>query len=203
MRADFLDRHSRDDSPVHRLPASRKLLAALLLLLTILLVPIALWPLHAAIGALQLTVARLARLPFRFLLVRLLWLEPFVLGIAVLTLFQPGGPAVFAAVVLRSTLCLLTMLLLASTTPFTALLGVLRQLRVPALFVTTLALMYRYLFVLVDEAQRMQRARQSRTFDGRRWRGWQLLATVVGQLFVRSTARAERIYHAMLARGHR
>lgn len=203
MRADFLDRHSRDDSPIHRLPAGRKLLGALVLLLAILLVPLAAWPLHAAIAALQLVIARRAHLPHRFLFGRLLWLEPFVLGIAVMTLFQPGGLAVFTAVVLRSTLCLFTMLLLASTTPFTALLDVLRRLRVPALFVTTLALMYRYLFVLVDEAQRMQRARQSRTFDGRRWHGWQALATVIGQLFVRSTSRAERIYQAMLARGHR
>jgi cobalt/nickel transport system permease protein len=203
MRADFLDRHSRDDSPIHRLAAGTKLLLALLLLFTILLVPLAHWPLHAGIGAILLAIARTARVPFRFLAVRLLWLEPLVLGIAVLTLLQPGGLATFTAIVLRSTLCLLTMLLLASTTPFPALLEVLRRLRVPALLVTTLALMYRYLFVLVDEAQRMQRARQSRTFDGRRWHGWQVLATVLGQLFVRSTARAERIYHAMLARGHR
>lgn len=203
MRADFLDRHSRDDSPIHRLPAGRKLLAALLLVLATLLVPLAQWPFYVGIAALQAAVVVVARVPLRFLFGRLLWLEPFVLGIAVLALWQPGGLPVFATIVLRSTLCLVTMLLLASTTPYSALLAVLRRLRVPDLLVTTLALMYRYLFVLADEAQRMQRARQSRTFDRRRWRGWQLLATVIGQLFVRSTARAERIYHAMLARGHR
>jgi len=95
------------------------------------------------------------------------------------------------------------MVLLASTTPFPQLLGVLRWLRVPHLLTTTLALMYRYLFVLADEAQRMQRARQSRSFSARRWPGWRVLATVISQLFVRATARAERIYLAMLARGHR
>jgi energy-coupling factor transporter transmembrane protein EcfT len=47
----------------------------------------------------------------------------------------------------------------------------------------------------------MRRARNSRTFHrGRRLR-WQTLATVVGQLFVRSSERAERIYDAMCARG--
>ncbi len=66
---------------------------------------------------------------------------------------------------------------------------------------TTLALMYRYLFVLMDEAERMQRARASRTFTKPGLRSWKTLGTVVGQLFVRSSERAERIYSAMCARG--
>jgi len=61
--------------------------------------------------------------------------------------------------------------------------------------------MYRYLFVLVDEAQRMKRARASRTFTVRRGRSWRTLATVVSQLFIRASERAERIYGAMCARG--
>jgi cobalt/nickel transport system permease protein len=110
---------------------------------------------------------------------------------------------VFTGIIIRSTLCLLTMVLLSNTTPFAALLDVLRRARVPAVLITTLALMYRYLFVLVDEAERMQRARQSRTFIRQRWQIWRNLAVVIGQLFVRSTERAERIYAAMLARGWR
>ena len=69
------------------------------------------------------------------------------------------------------------------------------------MFVTTLTLMHRYLFVLADEAERMRRARASRTFTrGRRFQ-WHTLATVVGQLFIRASERAERIYDAMCARG--
>jgi cobalt/nickel transport system permease protein len=61
--------------------------------------------------------------------------------------------------------------------------------------------MHRYLFVLVDEGERMRRARASRTFVRRRGHQWQTLATIVGQLFVRASERAERIYAAMCARG--
>ena len=86
-------------------------------------------------------------------------------------------------------------------TPFAALLAVLRRLRCPAILVTTLALMYRYLFVLMDETERMNRARRSRTFTRQRWWEWKILADVIGQLFVRSTERAEQIYAAMCARG--
>ena len=198
MRHDFLDSHSRLDSPVHRLPAGVKLSAALLLVLSLVLAPL---PAGAWLALLLVTVAFLSRLPWGFLLRRVLLLEPFVLGIALLALFQPNGLKVFAAIAVRSTLCLFTMVLLSNTTPFSELLNVLKRVRVPALLVTTLALMYRYLFVLVDEAERMQRARACRTFDRRRWHGWKTLGTVAGQLFVRSTERAERIYAAMLARG--
>ena len=89
----------------------------------------------------------------------------------------------------------------SNTTPFTSILRVLKSVRVPGLLITTIALMHRYLFVLADEAERMRRARASRTFTrGRRWQ-WLALASVVGQLFVRASERAERIYNAMCARG--
>jgi len=95
----------------------------------------------------------------------------------------------------------LAMLLLTWTTPFQDVLRELRRLRLPTVMLTTLALMYRYLPVLAEESARMQRARASRTFSRRRRLAWQNITTVIGQLFVRSAERAERIYLAMCARG--
>jgi len=57
--------------------------------------------------------------------------------------------------------------------------------------------------VLLDEGQRMRRARLSRTFTRRQNRSWRMRAAIVGQLFIRSSERAERIYGAMCARGWR
>lgn len=134
---------------------------------------------------------------------RLLVLEPLALGAAALSWFQPGGGRVFAMIVARSTLCLVAMILLGGTTPFAELLRVLRAARAPALLVTTLALMVRYLAVIADESQRMRRARQSRTLARGRAARWRGLATVAAMLFVRSSERAERVYAAMAARGWR
>jgi len=198
MRADFLDRYSRGASPIHRLPAGAKLAGAVAIVVTVVLTQ---WPVWIGVAGLLIVVAALSRVPVFFLVKRLLWFQPVVLGMAVLSLWQPDGVAKFTTLVCRSTLCVFTMILLANTTPFSSLLQVFRHLRVPAIFITTLALLYRYLFVLVDEAERMKRARQARTF--RRRTPWATLATVLGQLFVRSTERAERIYAAMCARGWR
>jgi cobalt/nickel transport system permease protein len=159
------------------------------------------WFLGAAVGL--IAVAALGRIPFGFLGKRLLLLSPFVLGVALVNRLNYSAAAPWQPVVVRSGICLLTILVLSNTTPFSELLRVLQRLRVPAVMITTLALMYRYLFVLVEEAERMRRARASRTFTRGRRRQWSVLATVAGQLFVRASERAERIYAAMCARGWR
>ncbi len=203
MRHDFLDKWSRLASPIHHAPASLKLALALAAAVASVVTPLSRWWVLLAIGAGLTVVAALSRVPPLFLLGRLVLLEPLAAGVAVLSALQPHGGAIALSIVVRSTLCLATTILLTSTTPFAELLGTLRRLRFPALLLTVLALMYRYLFVLIDEAERMQRARRSRSFSGRRAHAWTSLAALAGQLFVRSTERAERIYAAMCARGWR
>lgn len=201
MRPDFLDRYSRLDSVVHRLPAGVKLVVAVALVVVLVLTRQFQWAVFLAAAIFLACVAILSRIPLRFIILRLLWLEPFVLAIALLALFQTNGVQIFTILLIKSTLCLLTMILLSNTTPFSELLRVLRAAHVPELLLTTLALMYRYIFVLIDESQRMRRARQSRTFTASRWQAWKSTATVLGQLFIRASERAERVYAAMWARG--
>jgi cobalt/nickel transport system permease protein len=188
-------------SLIHRLPAPVKLLGATVCVLATVLLPRSAWPAYAGIGAGLLVVALLSWVPPWHLGRRLLLAEPFAVGIAVLALLQDNGLQVFLAMLAKSTLCLFCIILLNSTTRFTALLQVFRQLRVPALLVVTLALMHRYLFVLVDETARLRRARRSRTFTSGRVFGWRQMATVAAQLFVRAAERAEHVYAAMCARG--
>lgn len=204
MISDWLGHHhSRRDSPIHRLPAACKLGAGLIIIAGSVLLPLETRAWFIGVALCLGTVIVLSRLPLWFLGRRLLWLSPFVLGVALVNAFQPGARMDWQTLVVRSFLCLLTVLLVANTTPFTDLLRVLQRARVPGLLITTMALMHRYLFVLIEEAGRMQRARASRTFLRQRAHLWQTLSTVAGQLFVRASERAERIYDAMCARGWR
>jgi cobalt/nickel transport system permease protein len=193
--------HGQPDGPIHRLPAALKLGVALVIIVATVLVPVQwqVWFIGAA-GLLVLTMW-LSRLPLVFFFRRLLLLSPFVLGVVLVNAWQPAGRANWLAVAVKSGLCLLTVILVSNTTPFSQILRVLKSIRVPALLITTMALMHRYLFVLMDESERMRRARASRTFTRGRRFSWRTLATVVGQLFIRASERAERIYDAMCARG--
>jgi cobalt/nickel transport system permease protein len=193
--------HSHRDSLVHRLPAGLKLGVGLVLIVgTVLVRPGAVGWFVAAALVLVIS-AVVSRIPPLFLVKRLLWLSPLVLGVALVNALQPAARGSWLLVAVRSTICLLTIILVSNTTPFSRILRVLKAARVPGLLITTLALMHRYLFVLVEEAERMRRARASRTFTRGRGAHWQALSTVVGQLFARASERAERIYDAMCARG--
>ena len=193
--------HGGVASPVHRMPAALKLAMALGIIVGTVTVPWHFRGWFVGVAVVLALAAVLSRISPLFLLKRLLLLSPFVLGVALVNAFQPAAQGSWLVVAVRSGLCLLTVILVSNTTPFSKLLRVLTRLRVPGLLITTIALLHRYLFVLVDEAERMRRARLSRTFTRRRRGRWQALATVVGQLFVRASERAERIYDAMCARG--
>jgi cobalt/nickel transport system permease protein len=101
-------------------------------------------------------------------------------------------------------------ILLSATTSFPDLLVAMRAVHIPRLLVAILAMMWRYLFVLSDEALRLMRARESRSasdgLNGRpggslAWRG-KVTGGMAGSLFVRSLERGERIHAAMNARGY-
>lgn len=193
--------HAHDLSPVHRLSAGVKLSVALGLILGTALLPATWNTWFVGVAVLLILVAWASRIAPWFLLKRLLLLSPFVLGVALANAFQPATKASWREIAMRGGLCLATVVLASNTTPFNEVLRVLRRVHVPALLVTTLALMHRYLFVLADETERMRRARASRSFARGRGFAWQTLASVAGQLFIRASERAERIYDAMCARG--
>jgi len=178
-----------------------KLLAALVIVTFTALLPRRPDVLYVVPTAILLVLWPFCRMPLGYALRRLLMAELFILGIALLALVAPASTPIFLSTLLKSNLCVFTMLLLTWTTPFQDVLQELRRLRFPPVMLTTLALMYRYLPVLAEESRRMSRARASRTFCRRRFAAWQNLSLIIGQLFVRSADRAERIYLAMCARG--
>ena len=199
MRHDFLDRYSRTPGPLQRLPAGLKLASALILILITVTMPAGTIAPGAAI--MLFVLAAMSRIPAMFLIRRLLFFQPVLAGMAALNLLRPDGGSLFVTLLVKSNLCLCTAILLSNTTPFADILSVLRRIGMPKILLTVLALMYRYLFVLIDEAERMHRARLSRSVEVARFSRWTSLASLVGTLFVRSTERAERIYAAMCARG--
>jgi cobalt/nickel transport system permease protein len=193
--------HAHHHGVLQRFPAGLKLAVALAIIVGTVTLPLAVRDWFIAVGGLLVLVFLLSGISAGFLLRRLLMLSPFVLGVALVNALHPAGRDVWLGLALKSSLCLVTVILVANTTPFSHILRVLQTLRVPGLLITTIALMHRYLFVLADESERMRRARASRTFTAGRRHHWFIQSTLVGQLFIRASERAERIYDAMCARG--
>jgi cobalt/nickel transport system permease protein len=134
-------------------------------------------------------------------------LASFRIGAFTLSVTVPGLER-FVSIVLRSWLSVQVAIVLTATTQLPDLLVAMGQLRMPRLLVAVLSLMWRYLAVLVDEALRMTRARDSRSgsWTGRgggsvAWRA-SVTGAMAGSLFLRGLERSERIHNAMLARGY-
>jgi cobalt/nickel transport system permease protein len=111
------------------------------------------------------------------------------------------GVVSFAAILLKTYLTVMALLILMSTTSMTALSDQLLRLKVPAIIVMLLSMVYRYISVLYGEASKMYTAYMLRARDqkGIRMRD---MGSFVGQLLLRSVSRAERVYAAMKLRGY-
>jgi len=201
------------DSPIHRLDPRAKLLTSLVFILCVIshdkyavaaLLPYLLFPLYLIISA---------DLPAGYLMKKLLLVAPFALLIG---LFNPlfdhrvilqigdlpitGGWLSFVSILLRFILSISIALILVATTSFHGICYALERFRAPRVFVLQLLFLYRYLFVLGDQAVRLVRASALRSFRGRGV-GIRTFGPLIGQLLLRTMDRAQRIHLAMLCRG--
>jgi cobalt/nickel transport system permease protein len=207
MRLEFLERYSEGDGPLHRLDARIKLVATLAYVVAVVATPIGWSRLLAAEGLLLAFLLGLSGVPPRALLVR--WLG-FIVLVAFLAVViaqshparaEFGVPAVVLTIAAKNSLAFLAMLTLVNVTPVRNVIVAMRRLGVPRTLAATLQFMYRYLYVLGDELDRMVKARRARSFRRAGRLDWGLLTGLIGILFLRAFERGERVHSAMLARG--
>ena len=203
MKHSFIDKYSDLDSPIHRLDPRTKLVLGLAFVLTLVLIPQRAWPTFGIALGLLLIVALLSRVPLLYLLSRSAAVIPFAFLVTFFRVIPQGEEGLVAGAIIgaKAWLSALALVLISATTPFPLLLKGMEKLKMPQELVLVLSFMYRYIFVLLDEAMRMERAWASRGAGRNWWASFKAMAGVVGVLFMRSYERAERVYQAMLARG--
>lgn len=214
MHHHYIDRFAYQDSPIHRLDPRAKTLAVLAYSIALISVPRYTLP-SAWYAVFPAVVLLWGRVPIGFVLKHTLLVSPFVVC---LVIFSPifdrtpvaisdwvvrGGWITAGSVLLRFVLGMAALIGLASTTRFPELLKGLEKLGAPRLLVTQLRFLYRYLFLLVDEAMHLRLARRARDAGrGPLAARWRASTGQVGVLFVRTLDAAERMHQAMLARGY-
>jgi cobalt/nickel transport system permease protein len=215
-----IDRYAHGDSPIHRLEARVKLLGVLAYTAILISFDRYAVAILAPMAILPLSMLWLGRVPLGFALRRVAVLSPFILALCAFSPFYDrsfhaiafgpwqatiaGGWLTAADIAIKFALGVLALTALMSTTPFAALLEAMRKLGAPRTLVMQLGFVYRYLFVLLDEAMRIRRGRDfrggARASFGRRVAA---VGGIVGSLFARTLERSDRIHLAMAARGHR
>ena len=189
------------------------LLVTILYLITVLSLPVGSLGMLIWFALYPIVESPLCGLSYYTVFVRSLVVLPFVAFIGVFnpvihteTAFCVAGVAVsqgwveFMSILLRGLLSMQAVVILISATGFVGMCRSLGRLGVPSFLTTQLMLIYRYLTVLLQEALSMRRAREARGF-GRKTMPIKVWGPFVGQLFLRTVARSQRIHRAMLARG--
>jgi cobalt/nickel transport system permease protein len=187
-------------------------------------------PVLLAMYAGALVLAAASRVPLGFFVKRVWLFIPIFTGIVVLpatlSIVTPGhivvhlghwwfghevgvtrqGLLAAGLIVTRVAVSISLVVLLTLTTPWSKLLGALRALFVPRIFVLVLGMCYRYIFHLLNAVTDMYTARKARS-GGRGQRrdvaaGRSLVAASAGALFGKASALSEEVHMAMTSRGY-
>ncbi|MFZ3148603.1 MAG: cobalt ECF transporter T component CbiQ [Methanothrix sp.] len=103
---------------------------------------------------------------------------------------------------MRVATCVSSVVLLFITTPQQVLFKSLRSVGVPKIYVLTLEMAYRYIFLLMDMVREMYTAKKARTiksrsmFEEQKWVGGRM-----GYTLIRSIDMSEKVHMAMMSRG--
>jgi cobalt/nickel transport system permease protein len=227
MHVNAFDRYYAGKSLIHQLDPRVKLVVTVLFILSNVLLPDGAWLGFLLSWGIILLSSYLSGAGVGYTFKRSFIAIPFALAGLTAIFALPGktiatwtlgpwhlaatdaGLVRFASILIRSWLSVQMAILLVATTQFPDLMHALHHLRVPRVLVAIISFMYRYLFVLTDEAMRLMRAREARSArsaSGKSggtltWRA-RVAGNMAGQLFLRSYERSDRIYNAMLARGY-
>lgn len=226
MKTSQLTFYQARSSPIHSLDPRTKVILTLLVIISNVLIPDGGFLALGSVWALLLLVNQLAGIPPAYLFTRSAIVLPFTLA-AFTTVFSTQGEVIFTlpwseitatdqglvhfgTIVLRSWISVQAAILLTATTEFPDLIHALRHLKIPGVLVAIVSFMYRYLFVLLEEVRRLITARTARSARSEGSSAGlspllnlKISGSMVGQLFLRSVERSERIYQAMLSRGYR
>ena len=113
-----------------------------------------------------------------------------------------AGMLSMVTLMIKGIYSVLAAYLLIATTSIEKICYALRLLHIPAILVTQVLLTYRYVTVLLEEANRMTQAYSLRAPNqkGVHFKVW---GTLAGQLLLRSMDRANEVYESMTLRGYR
>jgi cobalt/nickel transport system permease protein len=227
INAQSLDRHIPGDSLIHGADPRVKVGVTFAFIAALTSLPVAEWAYLAGFCAALWAVALISGIGLTRLLKRTFIAIPFVL-VALPSVFTRGGEALatwdigfftltptregiqfVATLMFKSWTAVTAAALLAATTRYLDIIAALHWFRVPSLLVAVMAMMYRYIFLLVEEAGRLLTARNARSaaVEGYpaggtvRWRA-KVAGNMAGSLFIRTMDRSERVHMAMLARGY-
>jgi len=218
MHHAYLDKLAYQDSAVHRLDARVKLLAALIFTIMVIALPPTAITILACYMVGPFAYLIIAGIRIKFALKHILIVSPFIAVLALSCIFYDKTitPVNFGPFTWQTTngtvrcftitgkfvVTMLALIGLVSTTRFPDLLSAMEKFYVPRILITQLSFLYRYIFLLIEKAQCILRARSARKLRRLAFTAeLKTASAMIGSLLISSINSAENVSLAMRARG--
>ena len=111
-----------------------------------------------------------------------------------------GGMVSMVTLLLKGLFAVAATYLLMVTTTMDGFCSALRKIRVPAVLVTVIMLLHRYVIVFLEEVSRMRNAYLMRA-PGQKGIHFKVWGPMTGMMLLRSIDRSENVYQGMMLRG--
>lgn len=213
MKHSYIDKYCGLGSFLHRLDPRVKFLPFFVFILMVVSVHPYKFNFFAVAFLLILLLMTASKVPLKHFVGNVRNVMPFAMFVVIFVPFfsdKELAKYVMTNTLVKSFLSVLILTVFSATTRFSDFLAGIEKLGFPKIFVMILSFMYRYIFVLIEEKERMTRAALSRYYEEvpglakflrlRKWY-YKMAGNVIGSFFVRTYDRSERIYYAMCSRG--
>lgn len=207
------ERAAETPTPLNRIDARAQIVTTLVFLVAMLSVPLDRLSEIMLYFTYPLIISAMGGVDYMRLLGRSFVVVPFVALIGIFNVIYDREPVMavgsiavtrgwveLVSIVLRGVLSVQAVMLLIRSTGYYRLCRSMQRLGAPAVLSTQLLMVYRYTYVLMEEALAMSRARSARCF-GRRSYPLNMWGMMIGQLLMRAFERSRLIDRAMSARG--
>ncbi|MBW8017616.1 MAG: hypothetical protein FVQ82_15670 [Planctomycetes bacterium] len=218
MHHAVMDRLSMQSTFLHHLDARTKLIVAMIFTVFVISLPQTSISFLLVCASGPFAMLAFSRVPLKLASLQILCLSPFVAVFALSMIFydttpvKPAfGPLEFRAtagvlrcivILVKFAITMTTLIVLSATTRFSDILAALTWLRLPRILVMQIALLHRYIFIIIDRTCNVLRARRGRKFRnlGIKYE-LKTAAGMLGNIAAFSTDTACRVSMAMAARG--
>ena len=199
----LIDDLGAQESVIHRINPTIKLITTFLYIIKVLSLKDFVLMDIAIIIAYPLILFILGNIPIRLIFGRLILILPVIIGVIGVNLiidFSYNQIMLALLLIFKCVFSVVSTLLLITTTTMNNITRALRRLKVPKILVMQIAMLYRYIILMMEEAYKIKCAYELRTMD-KKSMNIKHFGEIMGQMLLRSIARAEDIYKAMKLRG--
>ncbi len=131
--------------------------------------------------------------------------EPLLLGFTTLT----NGYGITRAslgfgmlLIIKALACVSCMYFISLNTPMNQLQSYFRKLKFPKIFITLTELIYRFIFVILEQSRKIKTAQQSRLGYTGFKNSIKSSGILIGSVFIKTQSRCDNIYNALQSRGY-